>query len=146
VRYRHGADGISAAALQLGFGRKQIGQTFSLGEVDLAIGKCAAGEFAGLGAAQSGEAGKLGLDRSDYGAAAVEMEFDAAFASRGVAARKPQDERLIEHFAVRAAQSPQCGLIADRCPPAGTEQGHQRIVCSRAANPDYGNRGRRGAA
>ncbi len=41
------------AALRLGFGGGEIGHRLGLGEVELAVEKGAAGEFAGLGEAQA---------------------------------------------------------------------------------------------
>ena len=94
------------AALRLGLGRGEIGDRLGLQQIELAVEKGAAGEFAGLGEPQP-EPGEHLHDRGEHGAAAVQMEFRHILAGRTPRRRKPQDQPLIERLsALRIDQAP----------------------------------------
>ena len=97
-------EGEGRLALKLGFSGEEIGQAFRLGQIDPAVGKGAAGEFARLGRAQAGDRGERSLHRRDHRAATVEVELGAVFPSGGAGAGEPQDQGLIEQGLVRTAQ------------------------------------------
>ncbi len=86
------------AALRLGLGHGEVGDRLGLGQVELAVLKGAAGEFAGLGQAQP-EPGQRRDDRGQHRAAAVHMEFGDILAGGAVRRREPQHQRVVERVA-----------------------------------------------
>src|SRR5215469_16921426 len=96
------------AALRFGFSRSEVCDRLGLQQVELAVEKGAAGEFAGLGEPQS-ETGKHLHDRSEHGAAAVEVQFGHVLPGRAARRREPKHHRLVEHVAA---------LRIDEAPPS----------------------------
>ena len=82
------------AALRLGLGRDQIGDRFGLGQIELAVQKGAAGEFAGLGEAQP-HARQRRDHRRDDRAAAMDVKFGDILA--GNAARRRETTARARH-------------------------------------------------
>jgi len=76
------------AALHLGLGCREIGNGFSLQQIELAVEKGAAGKLAGLGEPQSKLAQHL-HDSSKHGATAVHMKLCDIFPGDAARRRKP---------------------------------------------------------
>ena len=93
-------------ALRVGLGIDQIGETFRLREVELAVLESAAREFAGFRRRGTFDPAERAEHRSNHRAAAVQMELGDVFAGLAVRAGKPQRQRLVERLAaVRIAHS-----------------------------------------
>ena len=84
------------AALALGFGLKQVGQSFGFGQVDPPVGEGAAGEFAGLGGAHPGLASQRVEDRPHHRPAAMALIFHDILASGRGWRIEPQQQDLVE--------------------------------------------------
>ena len=82
-------------ALCLGLGRSEIGDGLGLYEIELAVDKGAAGEFAGLGESQSEAAQRL-RHSGEHGAAAVHMKLGNILAGGAGWAGKPQHQPFVE--------------------------------------------------
>ena len=118
------------AALRLGLGRGEIGNRLGLQQVELAVEKGAAGEFAGLGEPRP-EPGECLHDRSEHSSAAVQMELHDILAGRAPRPRKPQDQPLIEHLsALRIDEAPPLRDARRRQPPASS------VTALRASGPE----------
>ena len=82
------------AALRLGLGRGEIGDRLGLSKVELAVQKRAAGELAGLSEPQPEPAQYLD-ERSEHGAAAVQVELGDILAGGAVRRREPQHQSVV---------------------------------------------------
>ena len=91
------------APLRLGFGADEIGQTLDAGEVELAVGKAAAGELAGLRRPQTFHRAERADERRHHGAAAMQVELDGVLAGFAFRRRKPQHQRIVDRLAARCS-------------------------------------------
>ncbi len=128
----------SLAALRLGLGRGEVGDRLGLGQVELAVQKGAAGEFAGLGEAQP-EPAECRDHRGEHGAAAVQMELGDILAGKARRRRKPQDQRVVERLAGRRIDEPAAPGRARRRQFAGEQRHRPRGI--RSGQPQNGNGG-----
>ena len=93
------------APLCLGLGGGEIGHRLGLQEVELVVEKGSPGEFAGLGEAQP-PAAERRHDRSNDGAAAVQVQFGDILAGDAGGARKPQRQAVVELLAAVGIAQP----------------------------------------
>ena len=89
------------APLRLGLGIDQIGQRLGLDQIDLAVEKGAAREFAGFGMPDAVEAGDRLQHLGHDGAPAMDMEFGDILAGKAVGPGKEDDQATVEHGSVR---------------------------------------------
>jgi hypothetical protein len=133
----------SLAALRVGVGKYQVGQTLDAGQIKLAILKGAAREFAGLRRAQT-----LDLrQRIEYGrddrTPAMHLQFDGVLSRLAFWAGKEQRQRIVNGFPGSRIAQPCEGSLARLRQSAG--KGFQRIAGPRSGNADDSD-GNRGAA
>ena len=131
------------AALRLGLGLHEIGQTFDLGEIELAVLERAAGELARLGEPHAGER-EHGVDhRADHGAAAMDVKLGHVLAGEARRRREPQHQAAVDQRALRRTDVAQGG-VPGRGHAAAQRLEHVARVRSREA--DHGDGGTPGAA
>ena len=80
----------SLAPLRLGFGGDEIGEAFDFGQVELAVFKGSAGEFAGFGRPRFRETRERPDQGRDYRRPAMDMELGAILAGK---AHRPGEEK-----------------------------------------------------
>ncbi len=85
----------SLASLRIGFGSGQIGHRLGLRQVELAVKKGAAGEFARLRQPQPLPA-QHRHHGTEHSAAAMQMQFGDIFAGNAARRRQPQHQPVIE--------------------------------------------------
>ena len=98
--------------LRLGLGVDQIRQTFDLRQIEAAILKGAAGEFAGYGHPQTRLDGQSAQDGGQNSGAAVGMKLDHILAGKAVTGSKDQYQRLVQHQTI--VRQPAEGAMARR--------------------------------
>ncbi len=136
------AQGLTA--LRFGLGRRKVGDPLGLGEVELAVLKRAAGEFAGFGEPQP-EAAERTDDRGKHGAAAVQVEFGDVLAGKARRCGKPQDESVVERVAGRRGRRAGGGAPSARRREAAGQRSDRprRRRAGEAQDGDGGASGRR---
>ena len=133
LRQRVGEGGIAARG-------DDVGDGFGLGQVDAAVEKCAAGEFAGRGEARAG--GDCDRDdAADDELAAVALDFGDVLASKAGRLTHHECERAIDAGAgggiddVTETHHAGCELAGVR----GVEDGVENCECARAGEADDGD-------
>ena len=116
--------------LRLGLGIDQIGQTFDLGEIELAVLERAAGELAGLGKPHAGEGEQRIEHGADHGAAAMQLQLGHVLAGEARRRREPQHEAAVE---LRGRGGPMSRKAAWR---GGGTPPHKASSASRVPGPD----------
>src|SRR5262249_44943948 len=86
---------LRLAALGFGLGGNEIADRLGLQQIELAVEKGAAREFAGFGEPQPEPAERL-HDGSEHSAAAMQMKLGDIFCGHALRCRKPQHEPVIE--------------------------------------------------
>ena len=94
--------GERLTALRLGLGLHEIGETFHLGEIELAVLECAAREFAGLGEPRAVEREHRVDHRADHGGAAMDVQLGHVFAGEARRRREPQHQAAVDRRFRRA--------------------------------------------
>ena len=87
------------AALRIGVGVDQIGETFDGGEVELAVLERAARELAGLGRAQAVHRCERREQRGDHRASAMQLDLGDVLARFAFRSGKKQRQRLVDDLA-----------------------------------------------
>ena len=97
-------------ALAFGFGLEQIGQPFGFGQVDPAVGKGTAGEFARLGRPHIRSGKQCVEDRPHHRTSSMALIFNDIFAGGRGRPIEPDQQDLVECGAIPGiAQGPQGG-------------------------------------
>ena len=133
----------ACAALRRRFRRDQVGQSLGFGEIELAVFKRAAREFAGLGQATAVDAPSAASTGGDDRPAAVQLQLGHVFAGLAVRPRKPQRQRFIDDIAVAGSRT----RASAACRGVGTRPINAPSA-TRACDPEYAhhcNRRRRTA-
>ena len=110
------------APLCLGFGRREIGDRLGLQQIELAVVKGPAGEFAGFGEPQPKATQHL-HDRGEYGATAVHMKFSDILPRRAVRPGEPQHEPVVEPLSGLGVEQTSSSRYARRRQLAGKQGG-----------------------
>ena len=114
-----------------------VGDGFGLGQIDAAVEKCAAGEFAGLGKARAGGDGDRD-DAADNELAAMALDFGDILAGKACRMRHHECERAIDARAGGGiddvAQAHRAGGELARV--RGAEDGVEDRECARAGEAD----------
>ena len=84
------------AALPIGVGVNQIVERFGFGEIELAVLKRAAGEFAGLGGPHIFKSRQCGKQCRQHRAAAMDVKLRDVLAGGAGRSRKPQHHRIVD--------------------------------------------------
>ncbi len=131
------------AALRLGLGGGEIGHRLGLGQVELAVQKRPAGEFARLGEAQPEPAQDLHQPGNDR-AAAVQVKLGDILAGAAVRRRKPQHEAVVEPLAGFGIDEPSTPGQPRRRQSAGErDYGSGAVRAGQAQDRDGGTARRR---
>ena len=101
------------AALRFGLGVDQIGQRLGLDQIELAVEKGAAREFARFGMADAIKAGDRLQHLAGDGAAAMDMEFGDVLAGKAVRTREKQHQAVVDQ---RSVGRPELAQGGDRGP------------------------------
>jgi hypothetical protein len=105
------------AALCLGLGRREIGDSFGLEQIELAVEKGAAGKFAGFGDPQP-EAAEHLHNRGEHRATAVHMKLGDILTGGAARRREPQHEPVIEPLTCLGVDQTSSPRYARRRQPA----------------------------
>ena len=84
------------AALPVSVGMDEIVEAFGFGEIELAVFKRAAGEFAGLGRPHIFKTRQRREQGSQHGASAMDVKLGDVFAGRAGRSGKPEHHRVID--------------------------------------------------
>ena len=128
------------AALRLGLGVDEIGETFDLGQVELAVLEGAPRELAGLGEPRAGKRQHRVDHLADHGAAAMHMKLGHVLAGEARRAGEPQHEPAVELRPSRRPESaqarmPRLGDAAAERLEHGARRGPETRITAMAARP-----------
>ncbi len=124
------------APLPVGVGVDQVVEALGFCEIQLAVLKGAAGEFAGLGGPQSLQGTDCLKHRSQHGPTAMDMQLGNVFAGRAVRLRKPESNRFVERLPAGITNRRQCCDARNRPPPDEVVQDLPRPL---SGDPNDGN-------
>jgi hypothetical protein len=130
------------APLPVGVGVNQIVEGFGFGEIELAVLKCAAGEFARLRRPDMFKLRERGEQRRLHRTAAVNVKLGYVFSGRACGSRKPEHDRIIDPLPFPITQQ------GSHCHPGlrhPARQGLKRRPGLRTRHPNDRNRARRPA-